>query len=177
MMDSGERIFYLIPSRRNDGDNIDLFLPRDLVARESGEVTPSLGFGVFAFLRRSRNRGKPRHLSFPAVIGFGEGSQVVELKLQSDYVSKIRTRSGNRFSFVQDEVAQKLKINVSFVARKFPQNFHLAGTAAILSTYNLWALIPEDREHLETLWVQREFYLTGHGLLGDDSDALNSEPH
>lgn len=175
-MDSAERIFYLIPKRRGDGDNVDLFLPRDLVAQESGEIAPSLGFGIFAFLRRACNRGKPRHLSFPAVIGFGEGSQVVELKLQSDCVNKIRTRSGNRFSFAQDEAAQKLDIEVSFVARKFPQNFQLAGTAAKLSSYNLWALIPEDREHLETLWMQHEFYLTGHGSMDDDRDALNGEP-
>lgn len=171
-MDDVDRIFYLIPKRRGDGENIDLFLPRDLVTQEDGEVAPSLGFGVFTFLRNARNRGKPRYLSFPAVIGFGEASRVVDLTLQSDYL-KMRTGNGNRFSFVQDATTRQLGIEASFAARQFPPQFQLAGTATKLAGYSLWALIPEDREHLEMLWAQHGFYLTGHGAMDDNRDASN----
>lgn len=169
-MNDVDRIFYLIPKRRGDGENIDLFLPSDLIAQEDGEVAPSLGFGVFTFLRNARNRGKPRYLSFPAVIGFGEDSRVVDLTLQSDYI-KTRMGNANRFSFVQDATTRQLGIEASFAARKFPSPFQLAGAAAKLSGYSLWALIPEDREHLETLWAQRAFYLIGHGALDENRDA------
>jgi hypothetical protein len=171
-MDDVDRIFYLIPKRRGDGENIDLFLPGDLIAQEDGEVAPSLGFGVFAFLRNARNRGKPRYLSFPAVIGFGEDSRVVDLTLQSDYI-KTRMGNANRFSFVEDATTRQLGIEASFAARKFPPPFQLAGVAAKLASYSLWALIPEDREHLETLWAQRAFYLIGHGALGDNRNVSN----
>lgn len=171
-MSGANRVFYIIPKRRGYGEGVDLFLPRDLVAQEDGQILPSLGFGVFAFLRSASHRGKPRHLSFPAVFGFGEDSLVVELKLQSDYL-KAGTGSGSRFSFVQGEATQGIDIDASFVARKFPPNFRLAGTAASLAGYNLWALIPENREYLETLWIEREFYLTGHGTMDDDRDSLN----
>lgn len=171
MMDDVDRIFYLIPKRRGDGENIDLFLPGDLIAQD-GEVTPSLGFGVFTFLRNPRNRGKPRYLSFPAVIGFGEDSRVVDLTLQSDYI-KTRMGNANRFSFVEDATTRQLSIEGSFAARKFPPQFQLAGVAAKLSGNSLWALIPEDREHLEKLWVQRAFYLIGHGALDESRDASN----
>lgn len=167
-----DRIFYLIPKRRDDGENIDLFLPNDLIEQEDGQIAPSLGFGVFAFLRNARNRGKPRYLSFPAVIGFGENSRVVDLTLQSEYIKR-RMGNANRFSFVEDVTARQLSIEASFAARKFPPQFQLAGAAAKLSGNSLWALIPEDRGHLEMLWAQREFYLIGHGALDENRGALN----
>ncbi|WP_042883679.1 hypothetical protein [Cupriavidus necator] len=170
-MDDVDRIFYLIPKRRGDGENIDLFLPGDLVAQEDGKIAP-LGFGIFTFLRNACNRGKPRYLSFRAVIGFGEDSRIVDLTLQSDYI-KTRTGNTNRFSFVEDATTRQLGIEASFAARKFPPPFQLAGAAAKLSGHSLWALIPEDREHLETLWAQRAFYLIGHGALDESRDVSN----
>jgi len=170
-MDDVDRIFYLIPKSRGDDENIDLFLPGDLGAQEDGEIAP-LSFGIFTFLRNARNRGKPRYLSFPAVIGFGEDSRIVDLTLQSDYI-KTRTGSANRFSFVEDATTRQLGIEASFAARKFPPTFQLAGAAAKLSGYSIWALIPEDRQHLETLWAQRAFYLIGHGDLDENRDASN----
>ncbi|PLC40003.1 hypothetical protein C0Q88_25240 [Ralstonia pickettii] len=166
-----DRIFYLIPKRRGDSENIDLFLPRDLVAQEGGEFAPSLGLGIFTFLRTPRNRGKPRYLSFPAIIGFGEDSRVVDLTLQSDYVKTMG--SANRFSFAEDATTRQLGIDASFTARKYPPPFQLAGAAAKLSGYSLWALIPEDREHLEKLWIKRAFYLIGHGALDENQDVSN----
>jgi hypothetical protein len=165
-----DRIFYLIPKFRGDGDIIDLYLPRDLIAKENGEIEPTLGFGVFAFLRTPRNRGKPRYLSFPAVLGFGENARVIVLKLQSDYL-RMRQGGGNRFWFDPETTTGQFDIETSFFARRFPPQFQLAGTAEKLSSYSLWALIPEDREYLEQLWTQHSFYLTGHGSIGDNGDA------
>ncbi|MGE6212478.1 hypothetical protein [Comamonas aquatica] len=172
MKSNADRIFYLIPKHRADGQTIDLYLPSDLVTQENREIEPSLGFGVFTFLRSVQNRGKPRSLSFPAVLGFGENSQIVELTLQSEYLNNWSRRS-NRFSFEQDDTAKRLNISVSFIARKFPPHFKLAGTAEKLSSYSLWALVPENREYLESLWIARNFYLTGHGEMGDNRDASN----
>lgn len=172
-MDYVDHIFYLIPRRHDNGENFDLFLPSESLIPGDENVTPALGFGVFAFLRTSHNRGKPRHLSFPAVVGFGEESRVVNLKLQSDYLAK-RMRKSDRFSFIEDETTRRLGINASFAARKFPSSFRLAGAAAMLSSYNLWALIPDDREHLEMLWVEHAFYLIGHGGVEENSDVSKS---
>ncbi|PRX34227.1 hypothetical protein B0G75_102256 [Paraburkholderia sp. BL18I3N2] len=169
-MNDLDRVFYLIPRRRGDSEIIDLFLPADLNTQD-GEVASSLGLGVFTFLRTPRNRGKPRYLSFPAVIGFGEDSRVVDLTLQSDYIKTMG--SANRFSFAEDATTRQLGIEASFAARKYPPPFQLAGAAAKLSDYSLWALIPEDREHLEKLWLERKFYLIGHGALGESRDASN----
>lgn len=172
MKSNADRIFYLIPKHSADGQTIDLYLPSDLVTQENREIDPSLGFGVFTFLRSVRNRGKPRSLSFPAVLGFGEDSQILELTLQSKYFNNW-PRRGNWFSFEQDETARMLNIDVSFIARKFPPQFKLAGTALQLSSYSLWALVPENREHLESLWIERKFYLIGHGEMDYNSDTLN----
>ena len=171
MMNDVDRIFYLIPKRRGDSENIDLFLPGDLIAQEGEELAPALGFGVFTFLRNPRNRGKPRYLSFPAVIGFGEDSRVVDLTLQSDYIK--RMESADRFSFVEDATTRQLGLEESFAARKFPPPFQLAGVTTKLSGNSLWSLIPEDRERLEKLWVQHAFYLIGHGALDESQQASN----
>lgn len=168
-----DRVFYLIPKRHVNGESIDLFLPSDLVSQEDRTLVPSLGLGIFTFLRSEHNRGRPRHLSLPAVIGFGEQSRGVELTLQSDYIVG-RTRNANRFSFVTDVLAQQFEIEASFAARKLPPHFRLAGAAARLSNHSLWALIPEDREYLEMLWAQRAFYLIGHGTLEDNNNVSNA---
>ncbi|AMP36959.1 hypothetical protein [Ralstonia solanacearum] len=170
-MNDVDRVFYLIPRRRGDGENVDLFLPGDLIAQEDEEVVPSLGLGVFTFLRSPHNRGKPRYLSFPAVIGFGEDSRVVDLTLQSDYIKTMG--SSNRFLLAEDATTRQFGIDASFTARKYPPLFQLAGAAAELSGYSLWALIPEDREHLEMLWLERAFYLIGHGTLDENRDVSN----
>ena len=172
-MSEFDRIFYLIPKRHENGESIDLFLPGDLITQEDESVVPSLGLGIFTFLRSAHNRGRPRYLSLPAVIGFGEESSVVNLTLQSDYITN-RTRNADRFSFAEDVVAQELGIEASFAARKFQPFFRLAGVAARLSGYSLWALIPEDREYLEMLWSQRAFYLIGHGTLEDNNNVSSA---
>lgn len=122
--------------------------------------------GVFTFLRSPHNRGKPRYLSFPAVVGFGEDSRVVDLTLQSDYIKTMG--SSNRFLLAEDATTQQFGIEASFTARKYPPLFQLAGAAAKFSGYSLWALIPDDREHLEMLWLERAFYLIGHGSLEEN---------
>lgn len=159
-----DRVFYLIPKRQDGGEQVSLFLPTDLIGQADGEISPSFGFGIFTFLRSTNHRGKPRQLSFPAVVGFGEDAQVVNLTLQSNYV-KTRQGNANRFSFVPDEMSTQLGEEVSFSARKFPPQFELAGAAASLSRYSLWSLIPVNRDHLEILWKECAFYLLGYGAL------------
>lgn len=171
-MDDVDRIFYLIPRRQRSGESVDLFLPKDLLAEYDGEVMPSMGFGIFTFLRTPLNRGKQRLLSFPGVVGFGQNSRNMNLVLQSEFISN-RTRRADRFSFVQSDVTLQLGINATFVARKFGPQFSLAGDALKLPNYSLWALIPEDREHLERLWVEHGFYLMGHGSLREQDDVSN----
>lgn len=171
-MNEVDRIFYLIPKHHENGENIDLFLPSDLIAVEGGNFVPSPGLGIFTFLRSVHNRGRPRFLSLPAVIGFGEESKIVNFTLQSDYITS--RRSADRFSFAADDVAQEFGIEAAFSARKFPPSFRLAGTAARLSGYSLWALIPEDREYLEMLWSRRAFYLIGYGIL-ESNNAFSNE--
>ena len=172
-MSEFDRIFYLIPKCQENGESIDLFLPSDLITQEDEFVVPSLGLGIFTFLRSVHNRGRPRYLSIPAVIGFGEESSVVNLTLQSDYITN-RIGNADRFSFEADVVAQEYGIEASFAARKFPSHFRLAGAAARLSGYNLWALIPGDREYLEMLWAQRAFYLIGHGTIEDNNNVSSA---
>lgn len=172
-MSEFDRIFYMIPKRHENGEIIDLFLPSDLITQVDESVVPSLGFGIFTFLRSANNRGRPRHLSLPAVIGFGEESRVVNLKLQSDYVTN-RIRGADRFSFAGDVVAKEFGIETSFSARKFPQNFRLSGVAARLASHSIWALIPADREYLEMLWAQRAFYLIGHGTLEENNNVSST---
>lgn len=167
-MNPADRIFYLIPIPKQSGDIVNLYLPSDLIT-QNAEITSSLGFGVFTLLRTPHNRGKTRYISFPAVIGAGVDSRSVDLTLQSTYRdNKIKN---NRFSFVQDTTIQQLEIKASFVARRFPPEFRLAGTAAKFSNYSIWALIPDDREHLERLWTEYRFYLTGHGAIEENNNV------
>jgi hypothetical protein len=168
-----DRIFFLIPIHRKNEDVVDLYLPSDLIDREDWEVAPSLSSGVFTFLRSAHNRGKTRHMSFPAVIGFGKKSRTVNLTLQSAYMTD-RTIKADQFSFVEDETVRQLGINASFSVRKFSPEFQLAGTAVKFSPFSLWALIPKDREHLEQLWAEHAFYLIGHGALDEDNNSPNA---
>lgn len=157
MNEDSERVFYLVPLHQKGNGVTLLSLPSDLPEVSGSQRADSVGYGIFGFLRHEMNRGTPRMLSFPAIHGFGENAQEIALTLRSDYPS---TRNANRFVF---DNADGRFSQISFIARKFPSNFKLIGNALRFASYNLWALIPENREQLEVLWRESGFYLMGHG--------------
>lgn len=161
-MKEENRVFYLIPQRGNSPDLVDLVLPEDFSLQSDGG-TPQMGFGVFVFMRNTRNRGKRRSLSFPVVVGFGENSRELKLTLQAD--NSDGNKYSSRFSVVEDELTRQLGINASFVARKFSPVFRLSGKIKVLEDNSVWELIPEDRDKLEILWRNNEFYFVGYGEL------------
>lgn len=155
MTDEGQNVYYLAPAGIKE--EVVLAFPSEIEETAGYEVTN--GFGIFVFPRCDKNRGKPRSISFPVVQGFGEAAQEFVVTLTTDYS---RTKNSHRLVCAPDDNRPFLE-KVSFLARKLPARIRIAGEASRLKSFNLWGLIPENREILEELWRTNQFYFLGYG--------------